>query len=404
MTLPHIGPAGPDDPIVYQHSSNSLAGIWASSQNISHIAAERASGSLDWIPTYGNYGGNDANDAWNMASSYFGTTIAHTADNVPLVYQAMYATGRLPVDKYDWAYFYHDIGSISTDGLGKALNDIAMGGSVFSHLINGDPATFGYGYPIASIPFIGLGAAAYQEGVAVFQAGVSVITSVGNAVATAWGGLSSAMGSLMGGDLEGALNSFAGGIGAAVGGFFKSIEDAIEHILPVVLDFGDKGPNILSLSHSHAMLEMSPGIRDHVAWVGDSSGILALDSNHNGVVDGASEISFMSLKAGAKSDLDGLSAMDTNHDGILDAHDKNFGDLFVWFDHNGNGADESGEAMTLVQAGVKSIDLHLNWNGMVIGDSYSPNQTTFETTSGVIHAAYDMEFAKEYTDHMIGHS
>ena len=337
-----------------------------------------------------------------MASTYFGTTLAHTADNVHLVYEAMYATGRLPVDQYDWAYFQHDIGSIASDGLHQVLNDIQMGVNVFTHLVNNDPALDGYGYPIASIPFIEIAASAVQEGVAVFQAGVNVITSVSNALATVGGGVASSLGQLFVGNLGPALSAFGDAIGSAATELFNSLKDAIEHIFPVVLDFGDKGYNLTSLDTSAAFLQMDGNVSDHVAWIGEGSALLAFDKNGNGVVDGAGEISLSLLKPGARSDLEGLSALDSNHDGVVSTADNDFSRLLVWFDKNANGVSDPGEALTASQAGLGSISLDLTWNSHVYKGNFIDNTSSFTTMDGMQHAAYDVQLTKEFTGSIIG--
>ena len=70
-----------------------------------------------------------------------------------------------------------------------------------------------------------------------------------------------------------------------------------------------------------------------------------------------SELSFLTEKPGARSDLDALSALDSNRDRKIDATDLRFGELKVWVDSNRNGVTDAGELKTLQELNIASIGL-----------------------------------------------
>ncbi|HEX8062883.1 MAG TPA: hypothetical protein VF535_06670, partial [Allosphingosinicella sp.] len=75
------------------------------------------------------------------------------------------------------------------------------------------------------------------------------------------------------------------------------------------------------------------------------------------LITGAAELSFLSEKPGARSDLDALSALDSNRDRKIDATDLRFGELKVWVDANRNGVTDAGELRTLQDLNIASISL-----------------------------------------------
>lgn len=139
------------------------------------------------------------------------------------------------------------------------------------------------------------------------------------------------------------------------------LKHGIHSAPPIVFDLDGDGIELVSLSTSDVYFDMDDdGIADRTGWVGSDDGILALDRNGNGIVDGIDEISFLGDVEGAESDLEGLVAFDTNGNGLLDAGDDRFFEFRIWRDLNQNGISEEGEMMSLPQAGIVSLELTSN--------------------------------------------
>jgi len=147
--------------------------------------------------------------------------------------------------------------------------------------------------------------------------------------------------------------------------------DVVAVAPPVAIDLDGDGLEFTSLAASVAGFDVDgDGKLEHTAWVHADDGVLAFDRNHDGVVNGFSEISFADDHADAKTDLQGLSlAYDSNHDGVFDAKDELWSGFGVWRDVDGDGVCQDGEFMSMDSAGVESINLVSDktaaWNGDV---------------------------------------
>ena len=89
------------------------------------------------------------------------------------------------------------------------------------------------------------------------------------------------------------------------------------------------------------------GSVDDTGWTGVGDGFLVIDRDGDGRITSAAELSFLTEKATAKSDLDALSALDSNRDGKIDKNDARFGELKVWVDADGDGVTDGGELRPL---------------------------------------------------------
>ncbi|WP_187170345.1 cadherin-like domain-containing protein [Salidesulfovibrio onnuriiensis] len=140
---------------------------------------------------------------------------------------------------------------------------------------------------------------------------------------------------------------------------------------PVAIDLDGDGLEFTSLAASMAYMDVDgDGSLEHTAWVGKDDGVLAFDRNHDGTVNGFSEISFAGDHADARTDLEGLAlAYDSNHDGMFDSRDDQWSRFGVWQDANSDGVCQHGEFMSMDSVGVESINLVSDpvaaWNGDV---------------------------------------
>jgi hypothetical protein len=137
------------------------------------------------------------------------------------------------------------------------------------------------------------------------------------------------------------------------------------------------------------------GIADDTGWTGDGDGFLVIDRNGDGLILGASELSFLAEKAGATSDLDALSALDSNRDGKIDGSDERFGELKVWVDADGDGATDSGELRSLAEHDIASISLagQASRQSVKIGENILLSTAVFTRTDGSTGTAGDAALA-----------
>ena len=134
-------------------------------------------------------------------------------------------------------------------------------------------------------------------------------------------------------------------------------DDFISIASPIVLDLDGDGVRLIEKDVSNVRFDFdSDGIADRTGWMSAGDGMLVFDGNGNGVVDGASEVTFTGVE-GARSDLDGLRSFDSNRDGLLSSLDDTFGSFMVWSDANQDGVSDSGEVLSLASLGISVIDL-----------------------------------------------
>jgi Ca2+-binding RTX toxin-like protein len=127
---------------------------------------------------------------------------------------------------------------------------------------------------------------------------------------------------------------------------------------PVVMDLDGDGLELISAATSKVKFAATSGLTPLVTgWVGSDDAFLALDRDHDGAITNFSEVSFVQDLAGAKSDLEGLVAYDTNHNGLLDDGDTQFGDFLVWRDANQDGISQADEMKSLADHNIQSINL-----------------------------------------------
>jgi Ca2+-binding RTX toxin-like protein len=193
---------------------------------------------------------------------------------------------------------------------------------------------------------------------------------------------------------NGAVDARAGLVGGASILSFKNTH--VGMLSPVILDLDGDGLDLKSRKKSKANFDMDgDGIADDTGWVGKGDGMLVIDRNNDGKITGASEISFLTEKAGAKSDLEALAVLDSNKDGKLDASDTRFGELKVWVDANQNGVSDDGELQTLAELGITEIGLagRANAQKAKIGDNVVLATSTFKRTDGSIGTVGDVALA-----------
>jgi hypothetical protein len=141
----------------------------------------------------------------------------------------------------------------------------------------------------------------------------------------------------------------------------RGIRDAATRLQAIVVDFNRNGAELIDAAKSNALVDATnSGNAAQIGWVKSSDGILALDRNGDGMVDPATEMSFVGDVPNTRTGLQGLAAYDDNGDGILSAADSSFAKFLIWRDANGNGVSDVGEVQTLAQAGVKDLRLNVS--------------------------------------------
>ena len=167
-------------------------------------------------------------------------------------------------------------------------------------------------------------------------------------------------------------------------------------LAPIILDLDGDGIETRSIKKAKSNFDMNgDGIGDNTGWTGKGDGFLVIDRDGDGKITAASELSFLTEKSNAKSDLDGLSALDANKDGKIDLNDTRFGELKLWVDRDGDGVTDEGELKSLTEHGIASIILSSRAieQNVKIGSNAVLATSTFTRADGSIGTVGDVALA-----------
>lgn len=155
---------------------------------------------------------------------------------------------------------------------------------------------------------------------------------------------------------------------------------------PLILDIGGDGFQIEKKKFGAYFDLNCNGFAERINWTKQDA-ILALDKNHNGIIDDGSEVfgDFHLLPDGsrAKNGFEALAQYDTNKDGVIDEEDEIFHQLKLWVDADGDGKSASGEMKSLKEMNIKAI--HLDYeavNQQTDTEALIGNVATFEYEDG----------------------
>ena len=163
-------------------------------------------------------------------------------------------------------------------------------------------------------------------------------------------------------------------------------------VSPIILDLDGNGVQTVSAADSKARYDLDgDGLADDTSWIGNTEGFLFLDRDNNGTVTNAGEFSFIDDVPGATSDLAGLKAFDSNNDGKLTSADAKWASFKVWRDSDGDGAVDTGEVLTMAQAGVASFNLTGTafTGNSAFGEVAVLNTGSYTRTNGATMQFYD---------------
>jgi VCBS repeat-containing protein len=130
---------------------------------------------------------------------------------------------------------------------------------------------------------------------------------------------------------------------------------------PVILDLDGNGLQTVGPEGAAYFDHDGDGVRTRTGWVGQGDALLVWDRNTNGTIDTGAELfgDFTPLPNGAlaPNGFAALAALDSNGDGVIDASDPAFAELRLWRDADVNGVSATQELITLVEAGITSLNL-----------------------------------------------
>jgi hypothetical protein len=165
------------------------------------------------------------------------------------------------------------------------------------------------------------------------------------------------------------------------------------YITPLVLDLTGTGIDLVPIDEGTLFDMDSDGTLDRTSWIGQNSGLLAIDLNGDGIINDHSEL------FGNGGDTDNgfahLALYDTNGDGIINANDEVFENLIVWRDVNGDGISQDGEMFSLTDLNIISINLNATETGYELNGNYISHDSFFTYADGSTGKIVDAWFEVE---------
>ncbi|WP_227657509.1 putative Ig domain-containing protein [Candidatus Magnetaquicoccus inordinatus] len=129
---------------------------------------------------------------------------------------------------------------------------------------------------------------------------------------------------------------------------------------PLVLDLDGNGVTLQAIADNTRFDMNADGLADRAGWFSQGDGVLVVDVNGNGRIDGIQEMISEHFTSNVSSSLSALATLDANGDGRIDVNDAAFGQLQVWIDVNQDAVSATAELHTLQELGVAALDLNLD--------------------------------------------
>ena len=184
----------------------------------------------------------------------------------------------------------------------------------------------------------------------------------------------------------------------------KLWEDAENSRSPLVVDLDGDGKieTVSTDGNVHFDFDSNQKI-ENSGWIGKNEGFLVRDINGNGQIDNGTEMfgnhTILQNGKNAVNGFEALKDLDSNGNGKFDAEDDAWSQVKVWRDANTNGIVDSGELLTLEQAGIESINLKYGYQKEADENgNLEIQQGTFNRTDGTTGKVSDVWFDVDGTN------
>jgi hypothetical protein len=166
---------------------------------------------------------------------------------------------------------------------------------------------------------------------------------------------------------------------------------------PIILDLNGNGVTTQSIDNGVKFDVFGVDHKVNTGWVAGGDGLLVMDRNHDGTVNGGTELfgEGTTLADGKKAanGYAALAELDSSGDGKISSADASFSDLMVWVDGNSDGVSEASELHTLASLGITQLDLKAQASTEVNNGNLVGLTSSYSTADGATHGMADVWFA-----------
>jgi hypothetical protein len=172
-------------------------------------------------------------------------------------------------------------------------------------------------------------------------------------------------------------------------------------ISPLILDLdGDGVVETQSKTAGVYFDHAGDGFAESTGWAASDDGLLVRDLNGDGAINNGGELfgnnTRLSNGQNAANGFEALKDLDSNKDGKLNSADTAWNTLRVWKDTDGDAQTDTGELLTLAEAGVKEFKLAYTNNTTTDQNGNEHKQSgSYTTTAGTTRAVHDVWFGTD---------
>ena len=172
---------------------------------------------------------------------------------------------------------------------------------------------------------------------------------------------------------------------------------------PLALDLDGDGIETTDVKNGTYFDLDNSGFAEKSAWIKSDDGILVLDRNGNGKIDGGKELfgDQTLLKNGEKASggFQALEELDENKDGKIDSADSKYSEIKVWRDLNQDGQSSEEELFSLDELGIKALNLaNNNVNSTDANGNIISRVGSYEKTDGSVGTMGEYLLNRSTTD------
>jgi len=165
-------------------------------------------------------------------------------------------------------------------------------------------------------------------------------------------------------------------------------------VSPLSFDLDGDGIETTGIYDTNVFFDIDgDGYAEKVGWIGPDDGMLAIDTNGDGIINDITELFGDDIMPA----YDKLALYDSNGDGVINSSDDDYSNLLVWRDLDQDGYSDEGELFALDDPSVqiKSISLAEQPLDQYDNENYISGSSSFTRYDNTTGTMYDVHFLND---------